>query len=128
MTLAQYYNEYAGLRNIDEIMKVFREYERRLAESNALDFDDLLSKTVELFTKCPDVLDFYSRRFEYILVDEFQDTNDSQYKLMFMLAARHHNIFVVGDDFQSIYSFRGAKIENINRFKRVESQISRLFL
>ena len=113
MTLAQYYNEYAGLRNIDEIMKVFREYERRLAESNALDFDDLLSKTMELFTKCPDVLDFYSRRFEYILVDEFQDTNKIQYDLVKLLSSRYKNVFVVGDEDQSIYSWRGADFTNI---------------
>ena len=93
-------------------------YERYLVENNLLDFDDLIIKTIELFKKNPKVLERYQNKFQYILVDEFQDTNTLQYNLMFMLSARYHNLFVVGDDFQSIYSFRGAKIENINRFKK----------
>ncbi len=93
-----------------------RKYNQYLEENNMLDFDDLMIKTIELFKKNPEILEKYQEKFQYILVDEFQDTNDIQYNLMFMLSARYHNIFVVGDDFQSIYSFRGARIENINRF------------
>ena len=97
---------------------VLEKYENFLKENNALDFDDLIIKTIYLFQKNPNILQKYQNKFQYILVDEFQDTNTLQYNLMFMLSARYHNIFVVGDDFQSIYSFRGAKIENINRFRR----------
>lgn len=92
-------------------------YQRYLEENNLLDFDDLIIKTIELFKKNPEVLEKYQYKFQYILVDEFQDTNTLQYDLIFMLSARFQNVFVVGDDFQSIYSFRGAKIENINRFR-----------
>ncbi len=102
---------------IDEYNYIRREYENRLQRENLLDFDDLIIKAIELFKKNPNILEKYQFKFQYILVDEFQDTNTLQYNLMFMLAARYHNIFVVGDDFQSIYSFRGAKIENINRFR-----------
>ncbi|MCI5582647.1 MAG: UvrD-helicase domain-containing protein [Anaeroplasma sp.] len=97
---------------------ISRKYEEYLKKENCLDFDDLIIKTIELFVRNPLILEKFQNKFEYVLVDEFQDTNDLQYKLMFMLSARYHNIFVVGDDFQSIYSFRGAKIENINRFRR----------
>lgn len=93
-------------------------YRAYLKENNLLDFDDLLLKTIELFQKNPDILEKYQNKFQYILVDEFQDTNTVQYNLIFMLSSRYQNIFVVGDDFQSIYSFRGAKIENINRFRQ----------
>ncbi len=92
-------------------------YQRRLEENNQLDFDDLIIKTIELFKKNPAVLEKYQYQFEYILVDEFQDTNDLQYQLIWMLSARYRNLFVVGDDFQSIYSFRGANIGNIRRFQ-----------
>lgn len=97
--------------------KVEKLYNERLKADNQLDFDDLIIKTIELFKKNPSILEKYQYKFEYILVDEFQDTNDLQYKLMYMLAGRHHNLFVVGDDFQSIYSFRGANIGNIKRFR-----------
>ncbi len=96
---------------------IFTRYNAYLVENNMLDFDDLIIKTIELLQKNPLILEKYQEKFQYILVDEFQDTNDLQYKLMFMLSARFHNIFVVGDDFQSIYSFRGAKIENIKKFQ-----------
>ena len=99
-------------------MKVFTKYEQYLEDNNMLDFDDLIIKTIQLFKNNPSILEKYQYKFEFILVDEFQDTNDLQYKLIYMLAAKHHNVFVVGDDFQSIYSFRGAKIENINRFRK----------
>ncbi len=97
---------------------VYPKYENYLKENNLFDFDDLIIKTIELFKKNPMVLEKYQDKFQYILVDEFQDTNSLQYDLMFMLSQRHHNLFVVGDDFQSIYSFRGAKIENINRMRK----------
>lgn len=97
---------------------VANKYHQRLEEDNLLDFDDLIIKTIAVLQKNPEILEKYQRKFQYILVDEFQDTNDLQYQLMFMLGSRHHNIFVVGDDFQSIYSFRGAQIENIHRFRK----------
>ncbi len=97
--------------------KVNDSYNKYLEDNNLLDFDDLMIKTLELLKNNPQVLEKYQDKFQYILVDEFQDTNELQYKLMFMLSARYHNIFVVGDDFQSIYSFRGAKIENIDKFR-----------
>ena len=100
------------------IAKIYRLYQTRLEENNALDFDDLLNKTVELFQKCPDVLEYYRNKFKYILVDEYQDTNNIQYKLVAMLAAKHRNICVVGDDDQSIYKFRGADITNILDFEK----------
>ena len=104
--------------NLNNIFTIVDEkYHKYLKENNLLDFDDLIIKTIELFKKNPLVLERYQNKFQYILVDEFQDTNTLQYNLMFMLSARFHNIFVVGDDFQSIYSFRGARIENINRFR-----------
>ena len=113
MTIGQYEKEYKNIRNIDEIIKVFREYQSNLEKNNALDFDDLLSKTYELFEKCPEVLDFYARRFMYVLVDEFQDTNKIQYDLTKMLSSFYNNLFVVGDEDQSIYSWRGADFTNI---------------
>ena len=92
-------------------------YDNYLKNNNLLDFDDLIEKTIELFKKNPNILEKYQEKFKYILVDEFQDTNKIQYKLIKLLAAKYNNIFVVGDDFQSIYSFRGAQIENINKFR-----------
>lgn len=100
-------------KTFDVVLKLYQAY---LIENNMFDFDDLLIQTIELFKKNSDLLEKYQEKFQYILVDEFQDTNDIQYQLIYMLAARYRNIFVVGDDFQSIYSFRGAKIENINQF------------
>lgn len=100
------------------VEKVYKAYQRRLAESNALDFDDLLFKTVELFEKFPDdVLEYYRDRFRYIMVDEYQDTNTAQFKLISLLAEKHGNLCVVGDDDQSIYKFRGANIRNILSFQ-----------
>ncbi|MDE6407138.1 MAG: UvrD-helicase domain-containing protein [Anaeroplasmataceae bacterium] len=110
-----YYFKDPYLKSVFE--KVNTKYNQYLEENNMLDFDDLMIKTIELFKKNPVILEKYQEKFQYILVDEFQDTNDLQYNLIFMLSARYHNIFVVGDDFQSIYSFRGARIENINRFR-----------
>lgn len=113
MEILQYKKQNEYMREIDDVVRVYNEYERRLQESNALDFDDLLTKTFKLFVNNPEVLEFYSRRFEYILVDEFQDTNKIQYDLTRMLASCHQNIFVVGDEDQSIYSWRGADFTNI---------------
>ncbi|KUO96489.1 DNA helicase PcrA [Ferroacidibacillus organovorans] len=98
--------------------KVYTLYQRRLKEQNALDFDDLIEKTVELFTEHDDVLAFYQRKFQYILVDEYQDTNRSQYELVTLLAKRHRNLCVVGDADQSIYAWRGADISNILSFEK----------
>ena len=94
----------------DIFVQVNRRYEQKCKENNLLDFDDLIIYTIKLFENYPAVLEKYQEKFNYILVDEFQDTNDLQYKLIRMLSLKHQNIFVVGDDFQSIYSFRGAKI------------------
>lgn len=96
---------------------IYRTYAARCYKANAMDFDDLLLNTNILFRDCPDVLLKYQQRFNYVLVDEYQDTNYSQYLIVKKLAASHHNICVVGDDAQSIYSFRGARIENILEFK-----------
>jgi len=100
------------------VAKAYASYQEALRKANALDFDDMLMLTVRLFEKCPDVLDYYQRRFKYILVDEYQDTNNVQYRLVSMLAAKHKNLCVVGDDDQSIYRFRGATIENILSFEK----------
>ena len=97
---------------------VFEAYEKNLKDNNALDFDDLLIKTTQLFRQDKDTLSYYQDRFKYILVDEYQDTNEVQYRLVKMLAAGHQNLFVVGDDDQSIYGWRGANIENIYNFEK----------
>ncbi|MBO4266848.1 MAG: DNA helicase PcrA [Lachnospiraceae bacterium] len=99
--------------------KVYREYQAGLKKNNALDFDDLLMKTVELFTSFPEVLENYQNRFLYIMVDEYQDTNTAQFELIRLLSAKNKNICVVGDDDQSIYKFRGANIRNILDFEKV---------
>ncbi len=114
---AQYYEEIKNdVADAKVITGVYKAYEAELKSSNALDFDDLLLKTVELFEKFPEVLDKYRRRFKYINVDEFQDTNAMQYKLVKLLASGYGNLFVVGDEDQSIYSWRGAEIKNILDF------------
>lgn len=93
--------------------KAFREYQETLKKNNALDFDDIIVKTVELFKSCPEVLNSYQERFRYIMVDEYQDTNTAQFELVRLLADKYRNLCVVGDDDQSIYKFRGANIRNI---------------
>lgn len=98
-------------------VNVYKEYQRRLKTSNALDFDDLIYLTVRLFEENDDVLRYYQNRFKYIMVDEYQDTNIAQYRLVSLLSAVHKNLCVVGDDDQSIYRFRGATIENILSFE-----------
>ena len=92
-------------------------YQKRLEDADAMDFDDLINKVVELFKKCPDVLEYYQNRFRYLMVDEYQDTNHAQYTFVRMLAEKSGNLCVVGDDDQSIYKFRGATIENILSFE-----------
>ena len=101
-----------------KIADAYEMYQKRLKENNALDFDDLIFKTVELFKKNPEVLDFYQNKFKYIMVDEYQDTNGAQYELVKLLAAKYKNICVVGDDDQCIYQWRGADIENILSFEK----------
>ena len=113
-----YYEINKDYHDAKVIFSVYSAYERELKSSNALDFDDLLLKTVELFSTCPDVLEKYQNRFEYINVDEFQDTNVLQYRLVKMLAEKHGNVFVVGDEDQNIYSWRGAEIKNILGFPK----------
>ena len=102
-----------------KVAEVYREYQRQLKANNALDFDDIICRTVELFGSCPDVLDYYGERFRYIMVDEYQDTNMAQFRLISLLAARFRNLCVVGDDDQSIYKFRGANVRNILDFESV---------
>ncbi len=99
------------------VARIYTMYQRRLKKYNALDFDDLIMYTVKLFEENPDVLEHYQSKFKYILVDEYQDTNHAQYRLVSLLAARNKNICVVGDDDQSIYKFRGADITNILGFE-----------
>ncbi len=104
----------------DELFaKVYRLYQEELRKNNALDFDDLIMKTVELFKAAPEILENYQKRFLYIMVDEYQDTNTAQFELIRLLAAKNRNICVVGDDDQSIYKFRGANIRNILDFEKV---------
>ncbi|KAB3530009.1 DNA helicase PcrA [Alkaliphilus serpentinus] len=101
-----------------KIAEIYRMYQDKLRSNNALDFDDLIMKTVELFKGNPTILRYYQEKFKYIMVDEFQDTNFSQYSLVSMLSQSHQNLCVVGDDDQSIYSWRGADIRNILGFER----------
>lgn len=102
----------------ESIRIIFEEYEKKLESQNAFDFDDLIEKVVRIFQKCGDVLEKYQSRFEYILVDEFQDINTSQYALVRLLAGKHRNLNVVGDDNQSIYGFRGADFRNFLNFEK----------
>ena len=101
-----------------QIGRIFHEYNARLRKNMAMDFDDLLFNTYTLLCSCPDVAQKYQNRFKYILVDEYQDTNHAQYKIIKILAEKYKNICVVGDDAQSIYAFRGANIQNILNFRK----------
>ena len=116
------YAEYAQINNGDfylsTVARLYEKYQKKLKANNAMDFDDLIVNTVRLFEECDDVLKYYQNRFKYILVDEYQDTNHAQYKLVSLLAKRHENLCVVGDDDQSIYKFRGADIKNILEFEQ----------
>ncbi|MGN1180822.1 MAG: DNA helicase PcrA [Suilimivivens sp.] len=115
-------NEYSlsagGDYRKQQIARLYQEYQAALKKNNAVDFDDLIMKTVELFKSCPDVLKNYQDRFKYIMVDEYQDTNTAQFELIRLLAGDKHNLCVVGDDDQSIYKFRGANIRNILDFEK----------
>ena len=114
----QFREKYKNDFSKSKIADVYALYQDRLKRNSALDFDDLISKTVELFREHEDVLDFYRNRFRYIMVDEYQDTSRAQYELVRLLAQAHQNICVVGDDDQSIYGWRGADIRNILEFER----------
>ncbi|WP_333861176.1 DNA helicase PcrA [Clostridium sp.] len=109
--------ENEGNFRMNKIADVYVMYQKKLKENNALDFDDLIFKTVQLFKEHPDILEFYQRKFKYIMVDEYQDTNRSQYEFVRLLAQAEKNICVVGDDDQCIYAWRGADIENILNFE-----------
>ena len=111
ISLSEYEDAMREVVDIKKIVKVMAAYEERLKKNNALDFDDLLIKTYTLFKECEDVRVKYAERFEYILVDEFQDTNTVQYELLKQLASIHGNLFVVGDEDQCIYSWRGANFK-----------------
>lgn len=104
-----------------KVILAYKEYQKELKKNNALDFDDLIVKTVELFQSSPDVLEYFQERFRYIMVDEYQDTNTAQFKFVSFLASKYQNLCVVGDDDQSIYKFRGANIGNILGFEKVFS-------
>ncbi len=107
----------AGDYRMEKISQIYAEYQKRLHEANALDFDDIILKTVELLERFEEVRTYYQRKFRYVLIDEYQDTNEMQYRLSSLLAGGYENICVVGDDDQSIYKFRGATIENILSFE-----------
>ena len=105
-------------RNVEQAMDVYRKYDAHLRQNNALDFDDLLIRAKDLLAKDKDALDFYAGKFRYIHVDEFQDTNAVQFEIVRLLSTRHGNLFVVGDDDQSIYGWRGAEIGHILHFEK----------
>ena len=115
-------NEYMAKANgeyrKEKISEVYKDYQKRLKENNALDFDDIINYTINILEDNPDVLEYYSEKFKYVLVDEYQDTNKAQFTLITLLSARHGNITVVGDNDQGIYSFRGADISNILNFEK----------
>lgn len=115
----EYEMQNMGDYNGSRIARAYKEYQAALRKNNALDFDDLIVKTVELFKTVPEVLESYQNRFRYIMVDEYQDTNTAQFELIRLLAAGYRNLCVVGDDDQSIYKFRGANIRNILDFEKV---------
>lgn len=126
------YEEFAAQvdGNSDDILlaQIYEEYQNYLEENNALDFDDLIMLTIRLFDDNPNVLEYYQRKFQYVLVDEYQDTNHSQYILVHMFADKHKNVCVVGDDDQSIYSWRGADISNILDFEEDYKSVETFYL
>ena len=115
---AAYRTKYAGDFRKEKIGEIYELYQKRLKENNAIDFDDIINYTIKILTENPDVLEHYSEKFKYVLVDEYQDTNKAQFTLVTILASRYGNITVVGDNDQGIYSFRGADISNILNFER----------
>ena len=114
----QYSVKYSGEFRKETIAKIYELYQKKLKENNALDFDDIINFTIKIFTENVDVLEFYTNKFEYVLVDEYQDTNKAQFTLVTLLASKNGNITVVGDNDQGIYSFRGADITNILNFEK----------
>ncbi len=112
------YEKYAYTEFDKIVLRIYRAYEEKLKKGNSLDFDDLLMLPIVLFEKHPEILTHYQERFKYILIDEYQDTNEAQYKLTKMISAKHQNLCVVGDESQSIYSFRGANFRNILKFEK----------
>ena len=118
-TPEQYADEVAKEYNKKIFGRVYKEYQKRLKQNNALDFDDLIMLTVQLFQQNTEILNHYQERFPFILVDEYQDTNTAQFTLLSLLASRYQNLCVVGDDDQSIYRFRGANIHNILNFEKI---------
>ena len=118
----EYYQNTLGDYSKQKIALAYEEYQKALKNNNALDFDDIIVKTIELFKCHPDVLENYQERFRYIMVDEYQDTNTAQFELIRLLAGKYRNLCVVGDDDQSIYKFRGANIHNILDFEKVFSE------
>ena len=115
----EFQKEYSHLHFINDLTAVYEKYEEYLERSNALDFDDLLVKTFKLFVEHPEVAEYYATKFMYVHIDEFQDTNKVQFAIAQILSSVHKNLFVVGDDDQSIYGWRGAKIENILSFDEI---------
>lgn len=113
----EYCNTNQGDLRLSKVGECYKKYQKMLYDADAMDFDDIIVNTIRLFEECPDVLEYYQRRFRHIMVDEYQDTNYAQYKLTSMIADGYKNICVVGDDDQSIYRFRGATIENILKFE-----------
>ena len=118
LTPEQYLAIANGEYRKEKIAEVYARYQKKLKENNAIDFDDIINFTINILTENPDVLEYYSEKFKYVLVDEYQDTNKAQFTLITLLAARHGNITVVGDNDQGIYSFRGADISNILNFEK----------
>lgn len=117
MSPQKFAQEYIGDFQMETVGRIYALYQKKLRKNNALDFDDLIFKTVEVFLNHADILSYYQNKFKYIMVDEYQDTNQAQYKLVNLLAQNHQNLCVVGDDDQSIYSWRGADIRNILNFE-----------
>lgn len=118
LSAEEYINQNQGDYRLEKIGSIYQLYQKKLKKNNAMDFDDLIVNTIVLFRDNPEVLDFYQRKFKYILVDEYQDTNYAQYKLVNMMAQGYKNLCVVGDDDQSIYRFRGADVRNILDFEK----------
>lgn len=118
LTPKEYQTKYSGDYRKDKIGQVYEMYQKKLRENNAIDFDDIINYTIEILSENPDVMQYYTEKFKYVLVDEYQDTNKAQFTLVTILASRYGNITVVGDNDQGIYSFRGADISNILNFEK----------
>ena len=118
LTASQYLARANGEFRKEKIAEIYDLYQKKLRQNNSLDFDDIINYTIDLLTDNPDILEYYSDKFKYVLVDEYQDTNKAQFTLITLLSARNGNITVVGDNDQGIYSFRGADISNILNFER----------